>query len=163
MPQSHITINSMPYQQVIPVIDYSVRGLCLKPYHGHKKGCPNFNHKLGCPPNVGFFDKMYDLTQPVYLIWNEFDLKTHVDNLRAKYPNWSDYQLKCCLYWQPRARKFLLEELKKFKKEFPEYHITKCPEAEGVNLTKIMNNIGITLEWPPENKTYQIALAAKLL
>jgi hypothetical protein len=28
--------------QVNPVIDYSVRGLCVKPYYNHPKGCPNF-------------------------------------------------------------------------------------------------------------------------
>lgn len=149
----------MPYQIVNPTIDYSMRGLCTKPYHGHKKGCPNFNKKAGCSPKVGFFDKTYDLTKPVYVIWNEFDLGTHVANLKSKYPNWSDYQLKCCLYWQPKARKSLLEEIKRFKKEFPDYSITTCPEAEGVNITDTMKSVGIVLEWPPQTKTYQVALA----
>jgi predicted metal-binding protein len=150
----------MPYQKVIPIIDYKMRTLCVKPYYNHKKGCPNFNKKDGCPPNIGFFDKMNDLTKPVYIIWNEFDLGTHVSNLISKYPQWSEHQLKCCLYWQPKARRYLFEEIKKFKKSFPEYHITKCPEAEGVNITETMKNIGIDLEWHPETKTYQVALAA---
>ncbi len=150
----------MPYQQINPVIDPSVRALCVKPYHNHKKGCPNFNKKDGCPPHVGFFDKMNDLTKPVYAIWNEFDLQSHVNHLKSKYPNWSGYQLKCCLYWQPRARKMLLEEIKKFKQQFPDYHISKCPEAEGVNITETMKQVGIELQWPPESKTYQIALAS---
>lgn len=50
--------------QVNPVIDYSVRGLCVKPYYNHPKGCPNFNKKKGCPPNAELFDKVYDLTKP---------------------------------------------------------------------------------------------------
>lgn len=158
--QNGIQIKKMPYQQVIPTIDYRMRSLCVKPYHNHKKGCPNFNKKDGCPPNVGFFDKMYDLTKPVYVIWNEFDLGTHVNNLKNKYPLWTEYRLKCCLYWQPSARKSLLEEIKKFKKIFSDYHISKCPEAEGVNITETMKCAGIVLEWPPETKTYQVALAA---
>lgn len=150
----------MPHQLVIPTIDYKMRALCTLPYYNHKKGCPNFNKKDGCPPGVGLFDKMYDMDKPVYIIWNEFDLGAHVDKLKEKYPNWSEHQLKCCLYWQPKARKSLLEEIKKFKKEFPEFSITRCPEAEGVNITETMKSIGIELQWPPETKTYQIALAA---
>ena len=152
----------MPFSEVTPVIDYAVRGLCVAPYHNHKRGCPNFSHKDGCPPGVGFFDKTYDMSQPVYAIWNEFDLKSHVDNLRSKYPGWSEYQLKCCLYWQPKARKQLLAELTSFIKSHMGYSITRCPEAEGVNITETMKTIGIVLEWPPETKTYQIAFAAKL-
>ncbi len=47
--------------EINPVIDYSVRRLCVKPYPNHKKGCPNFNKKEGCPPTADFFDKVYDL------------------------------------------------------------------------------------------------------
>lgn len=52
----------MPFQKVTPVIDYKMRALCVKPYYNHKKGCPNFNKKAGCPPGIGFFDKMNDLS-----------------------------------------------------------------------------------------------------
>jgi len=33
------------------------------------------------------------------------------------------------------------------------------PEAYGVNVTATMAAVGIKLQWPPRDKTYQIALA----
>lgn len=148
---------------VKPVIDYSVRGLCVKEYPGHKKGCPNFNRKKGCPPQAGFFDKVYDLDKPVYAIINEFDFKAHVDKMRKLHPDWSKRKLECCLYWQKKARKELLEAIKQFLKENQNYKIYKvetCPEAMGVDVTKTLANAGIILEWPPVNIVRQVALAA---
>ena len=66
--------------RVNPVIDYSVRKLCIKPYYNHPKGCPNFNKKEGCPPTAQYFDKTYDLNQPVYAVYNVFDLKLNILN-----------------------------------------------------------------------------------
>jgi len=152
----HRTLNAAI---VVPVIDYSVRGLCVKQYHRHKMGCPNFGTKAGCPPQAPYFDNYYDMAQPIYAIWNEFDLAAHVAKLRGKYPAWTDYQLRCCLYWQPTARKQLDNQLKLFGNEHHGLIITKCPEAMGINITETMRAIGIILEWPPVNKTYQIALA----
>jgi len=145
--------------QVNPIIDYSVRGLCIKPYYNHPKGCPNFNKKQGCPPNAKYFDKVYDLTKPVCAICNIFDIKTHIKNMKVKQPNWSEHQLRCVLYWQGSARKHLKEHIIKFMKENRNYSIETCPEAMGVNLTETMENAGIILEWMPENVAYQIALA----
>ncbi len=105
------------------------------------------------------FDKTFDLSKPVYIIYNKFDLRKHVDSLKLKYPNWSEHKLYCCLYWQPKARKQLLNEIIKFRKQFTNYSIEKTPEAKGIDLTATMKSIGISLEWPPKNITYQIALA----
>jgi predicted metal-binding protein len=153
-------------KRVEPEIDHTVRSLCVKEYPGHKKGCPNFNHKDGCPPNAFFFDKVYDLSKPVYAIVNKFDFKYHVNKMRALHPEWSDRQCECCLYWQPGARKQLFEGIKKFltyndKEYFKQgYRVEKCPEAMGVEITKTLAKAGIILEWPPANVAYQVALAA---
>jgi hypothetical protein len=37
--------------------------------------------------------------------------------------------------------------------------IERCPEALGLNVTATMRMIGIDLEWPPREFTYQVALA----
>lgn len=151
---------SIQVVQVIPVIDYSVRGLCTKPYPGHKKGCPNFNHKNGCPPGVKKFDEEYDLSKPVYAIVNSFDLAAHVEKMRIDHPKWSHRQLVCCLYWQRRARKQLFEGIKLFMREHRHYAVEPCPEAMGVEITKTLQAAGIYLEWPPKTVAYQVALAA---
>jgi len=145
--------------QVEPVIDYSVRKLCAKPYPRHPKGCPNFNKRDTCPPKALYYDKVYDLTKPVYAIFNVFNFKEHVDKMKLKHPTWSDAQLKCVLYWQGSARKKLKEYIVEFIKQNKRFKVETCPEAMGVNITETMESVGIVLEWPPENLTYQVALA----
>lgn len=146
---------------VVPVVDYAVRGLCVKPYPGHPKGCPNYNKKNGCPPEAQKYDEVYDLSQPVYAIINKFDFKNHTDRMRQLHPDWSERQVRCCLYWQPRARKQLLTAIKSFWTDLThrKYSVETCPEAMGVNITATLAAAGITLEWPPETMTYQVALA----
>ena len=147
--------------EVKPVIDYGMRKLCLKPYRLHPAGCPNFNKRCDCPPFAKLFDKCIDLNKTIYAVYNIFDFKAHVDKMKRNHPDWTIYQLRCCLYWQPKARKQLKEKIKMFREKFSDYSIVKNPEAMGVNLTETMKNSGIKLEWPPENVTYQIVLAGR--
>ncbi len=147
--------------QVNPVIDNSVRGLCVKAYPGHKKGCPNYNHKNGCPPKSKIFTDVYDFDQPIYAIVNRFDLDEHRSRMRTLHPSWSQRQLDCCLYWQPKARKDLWKGIINFIKEHPEYWVTACPEAMGIEVTKTLEAVSINLEWPPDKYSYQVALAGK--
>lgn len=145
--------------QVKPVIDYTVRKLCINPYPGHKKGCPNFGKKDGCPPESPRFADVYNLSKPVYAIINKFDLKGHVQHLKELYPKWSQKKLECCLYWQPKARKQLSQHIKYFLNNHSDYRIERCPEAMGINITDTLKNNSIDLEWPPKQYAYQVALA----
>jgi len=140
----------------------SPRGLCIKIYPNHKNGCPNYN-KNGhlCPPNAPIFDAIFDLSKPVYAIYNIFDFKSHVERMRGRHPQWSQRQLECCLYWQGSARKELRKRINIFKAMYTEYVVTTIPEGMGVNVTKTMKNVGIEIEWPPHNVTYQIAFAGQ--
>lgn len=175
------------YKQVNPVIDYSVRGLCCKAYPGHDKGkdigCPNFNNKEGCPPSAQLFDKVFDLSQPIFAIYNAFDFRSHVEKMKTAHPNMSPAQLSCCLWWQTVARKQLTKEIAYFILKHPDYHVAVAlykgistdlgplfkriipspPEAMGVEITKTMAGAEVTLEWPPVNVAYQVALAGILL
>ena len=148
----------MPWIEVKPVIDSKMRGLCVKPYPLHPKGCPNFNKKHGCPPQAPHFKNNYS---SVYAIYNIFDFKAHTDKMRLKHKDWSERQVRCVLYWQGTARKALRREIKSFLRQHRDYKIIGCPEAQGVNLTETMKNSGIILEWPPVNISYQIILAVK--
>lgn len=150
----------MHWIKIHPVIDYAVRGLCVTKYPGHPKGCPNYGKKEGCPPGAQFYDQHYDLTQPVYAIFNRFDIGAHIAKMRYYHPTWSDRQSRCCLYWQAGARNQLKKHIIAFCHNNPGYHITTCPEAMGVNVTATMEKAGIILEWPPEIFAYQIAFAA---
>ena len=153
----------MPFTKVKPVIDMSVRKLCRRPYPLHPKGCPNYNKKKGCPPTSLPITKLLNLNKNTYAIWNKFNFWKHRTRMLSLHPRWSDRQTECCLYWQGRARKQLQLECLKFRQTHPNQLILKVPESHGINVTATMLKIGIELEWPPINFTYQVAIAGKEL
>lgn len=144
--------------QVEPVVAPGVRGLCRKPYHGHPRGCPNWGRRATCPPAAPLLPEVLDLAGPVYCIWNAFDLGSHVARMRKRHPEWSERQLKCCLYWQGTARAALRRKIEAFLAEHPGLVALTCPEACGVDVTATMASLGIELEWPPVSVAYQVAL-----
>ena len=149
----------MPWIKVVPVVDPSVRGLCVRPYGYNKKGCPNFHRRSSCPPEAPMIYETLDLTKDIYAIYNIYDIATHVKKMKDKHPKWSERQLYCVLYWQGTARKQLKDKIKSFMKDHRGFKIISCPEAQGVNLTETMANVGIKLDWPPKKIAYQIVLA----
>ena len=149
----------IPGKEVFPIIDPSVRLLCCRPYPGHPKGCPNFNHRANCPPRAPAWNEVFDVTRPTYCIVNRFDLAEHVERMKALHPGWSLRQLECCLYWQGTARKDLRVGIVEFKKSHPDYIVEECPEAMGVNVTETVHQVGVLLEWPPKKYVYHVALA----
>ena len=133
----------MEFEIVTPILDKSVRSLCVRPYPNHKKGCPNFNKKEGCPPKAPLLQNLFDLSKPVYCIYNKFEFGEHVARMKNKHTHWTQRQAECCLYWQPRARKQLEEKIKLFLIDYPNYTILRCPEANGVNITGTMKQLGV--------------------
>lgn len=79
--------------QVNPVIDHSMIELCKRPYPDHAKGCPNYGKKETCPPHTKMFYEVFNAAYPVFAIVNAFDLKSHMEALKTKHPNWSERQL----------------------------------------------------------------------
>ncbi len=151
----------MGIKKVSLVIDKSVRTLCYRPYPLHPKGCPNYGKKETCPPKVELITELLDLSKPVYVVWNVFDLASHVERMKEAHPNWSQRQLHCCLYWQPKARKILRKEIEGLGLWLLGKRILFVPEACGVNVTATMASIGEILEWPPVTKTYQVAIVGE--
>lgn len=146
--------------RIEPVIDYKVIALCRQTYHGHPKGCPNWGIDR-CPPKVGLFDKVYDTTQPVYAVVNDYDLGAHMQRMKAKHPHWTDRQLRNVLYWQQTARKQLEAKIRhELETGFTGYTAERCPEGMGVHVTRTLENAGITLEWPPMQFARQVAFLA---
>jgi len=146
------------WAQVTPVLDPSVRNLCVRPYAGHPHGCPNHGRRATCPPSAPALDDLISLAEPVYAAWHSFDLAGHVTRLRAKHPQWSERQLYCCLYWQGTARRchrMLVRDL--IRRHLTSYLPIYCPEGCGVNVTATMATLGVNLEWPPRTVAYQVA------
>ena len=69
--------------------------------------------------------------------------------------------MTCCLYWQPRARKFLETEIYRFCASRGGHVVTRCPEAMGLNVTETLRRAGVEMEWPPVNIALQVAFAAR--
>jgi len=145
---------------VTPVIDSRVRAYCKLPYPGHPRGCPNFGRRAICPPQAPRFEKLIDLSLPIYCIYHRFDLGGHVLKLRTNHPDWSERKLHCCLYWQGTARKQLKSKCDLFLQDHPEYIIFTCPEGNGVDIDATVRQISIELQWPARDYAYKIALAA---
>ena len=144
---------------LMPLVD--VCRLCQRPYEGHPRGCPNFGKRDTCPPEAGMFAYEF-YGDEVYAICVKFQFGYHVKTMRKKHPDWSERQLRCCLYWQGTARKMLREEIARFILDHPDFTVTACPEAMGVDVTATMQQAGIHLEWPPEVLTHHVALGARL-
>jgi predicted metal-binding protein len=151
------------------VINYKVRGLCTTPYPNHPKGCPNFyKNRPDCPPQAPKIEDFFDLHYPIGIVYVTLDFLSHRNKMKQLHPKWSDRQVDCCLYWQPKLNKLLKEKvyegLRQYHREICSKRAslscqaTFCPEAMGVNVTASMKNIGITLEWPPKNIVRKVAL-----
>ena len=145
------------------IVDSRIQKLCITPYYNHKNGCPNYNKKKGCPPNQPLINDVLDFNKEILLIYTEFDIKSHVEKMKEKHPNWSERQLYCCLYWQPKARKIHKHEIKlAIISETKIVKVVSCPEAHGVSVTETMRNIGVELEWLPKNIARIVSLGGKL-
>lgn len=152
----------MTFVNVFPVIKPSVRELCQRPYQDHPRGCPNYGKRRSCPPATPLLGEALDLEEPVYAVYNAFDLAGHVARMRERHPGWSLRQARCCLYWQGTARKQLRLKVEAFRRQVERgglpWRLVNAPEAYGVDVTATMASIGIHLEWPPETVAYQVAL-----
>lgn len=141
--------------------------LCQTPYPGHPKGCPNHGKRKTCPPKAKLWTEKWVRTHHLWVIWTVFDFGKHRRAMRRAHPDWSRRQTECCLYWQGTARRRLKDEIERFlSTEWYDYGLRRmmfkietCPEAHGLNVTATMAAIGRILEWPPREKTYQVAVA----
>jgi len=144
-------------------INYKCRGYCTIPYRGHKKGCPNYNNHEECPPKVKLVNDVFDLDRRMFFVVEEFNLKFHVEKMREKHPDWSEFQLKNLLYWQGGVRKNLRLKCEEFlrickEKSKDKLIYTLLPEAMGVMVINTALKLGIPIERTPVDKVFKIAL-----
>ncbi len=107
--------------------------------------------------------EILDLSKPVWAVYVEYDLESHRNRMWMKHPKWSKRQAECCLYWQKKVLSFLKHRVANLCTEkclFDSNIETTAlyrPEANGVDVTKTMANVGIEIQWPPETVVYKIA------
>ncbi len=137
----------------------SPRSMCLRPYHNHPDGCPNYGIKKGCPPNIEMFDQIYDVSKDIFAIVTVFNLAEHIKNKKLEHPDWTEFQLRNSRHWQGTDKRIHKIAIAEFNKMYPEFIVTKDPEALGVNLIETLKQINIELQFPTIDKVYRTSLA----
>ncbi|KKN62620.1 hypothetical protein LCGC14_0510310 [marine sediment metagenome] len=139
------------------VIDYRAREWCRLPYPDHPKGCPNFDHKLICPPQVCLIEEFVDLDHSLWLVVESFDLQEHVERMKARHSGWSDRQARNVLYWQGSVNKKLRLACESHVKTVGGVW-TICPEAMGVNVIQTAKQVGLPIKARPTSLVFKIGL-----
>ncbi len=139
------------------VIDYRARKWCRMPYPDHPKGCPNFDRKPICPPQVCLIEDFVDLNRGLWLVVETFDIQEHADGLKTKHPGWSDRQARCVLYWQGGVNKKLRLACESQAKTVGGVW-TICPEAMGVNVIQTAKQVGLPIKARPDSLVFKIGL-----
>jgi len=142
-----------------PVLEKCTVLWCRKPWPGHPRGCPNWRHAEGCPPGILPLPRILDLSQPVWLLVNEYDLGDWAARMRARHPEWSDAQCRNPRHWQGTARAQLWRAVEAWQAEHPDQLVVPCPEASRVDVTATCAGAGIVLEWPARIIARQVVLA----
>jgi len=134
---------------------------CTLPYPDHPDGCPNFLLRSDCAPNAPYFFDVYD--KDVFVASLDFDFAEYMEAKRTIHPEWTEKALRNSRHWQNHLRAELRNNIVR-ELEHPElasYVPIYNPEAMGVNVHLTCQRVGISLEWPPQQHMYRIALLAQ--
>ena len=122
--------------------------------------------KKDVPQTLNYWTKFFIFDKELFLIYTTFPIGQFAERMKELHPEWEKFPRE--MYnprrWQSTARKEHREELKNFLEKYPLLNYTSSPEAHGVNVTNLMKNIGINLNWvwPPEhnleNITYIVSI-----
>lgn len=158
------------FEQVSNIIyGKKYQNLCRVPYHNHPKGCPNYGKRKDCPP-CDLVSERFNLNEPFFVIYTEYPVGEFAERMRLNHPEWADQprQWYNCIRWQGIARKEHKKDILEFQNKYPNLVVDMNPEALGINVTEMMKQIGINLEWNyheehnPNRKTYRVSIAGTL-
>jgi len=133
---------------------------CLLPYPNHPKGCPNYGKRMSCPP---FASPFKDIVQPpYYIIIEEFDIIAHINKMKKRHAHWTERQCRNLLYWQKGVVKRLKSKAQLFAKRLgDEFIVLEVPEANGVDVFQTCKNVGIELQFYPQDIIRKVMIVAK--
>jgi len=168
--------------------DNAIGAWCQRSYIGHKKGCPNYNKNLLCPPNSIYFRDIIDNYNHFYILYADFDFENYII-LRKKEAEeseiqdyWTERRLRSVLYWQESVKKILKERVAFIYKINPEKEIflLSCGsgfndqeivkyqdkiyslESVGINVFSTLKLNNIKLEINPEKRIRLVCLFASV-
>ena len=129
---------------------------CSMPYSGSPTGCPQTKRCKGYP--------LWEdtITPPYHLVIREFDIKEHSDNLKSRFPSWTEKQLRNSRLWQRHQDRLLKDEAMSFMKSLPYVTVyIPRPEEYGVNVVTTARKVGIEIKFPPVNIVKCVGLIGK--
>jgi hypothetical protein len=94
-----------------------------------------------------------------------FDFEKYLKARRRYHPDWTEKELRNPRHWQNHLRAELRRnvDMTLNKPKLFGYAAEYNSEAMGVNVHLTCQNIGLLLEWPPQQQMGRIALLAKPL
>lgn len=146
------------FENITPVIHSKKKSmkLCTQPYYKHSKGCPNFNKKEGCPPNILHISEEYDLTS-LHAFVLRFPFEQYLNLKKEIHPDWTNRALANQRHWQSHLRATLLSAYKEeIEEQYPNHTLILNPEAQGINVDETLKTVGIELEWCKQNEQGEI-------
>ena len=144
----------------------SPRSMCIRPYKGHKNGCPNFGKLPTCPPNIPcMYDQMFDMSD-VYAVVTTYYLEEYFEERRKKRPDLPEGQIQNIRNWQPTALKENDYAISEFYRENPNLYIyvsTRLLECMGVDVVGTMKEVGLYIKFPVKEIAYRVSFVARVL
>jgi predicted metal-binding protein len=146
------------FENITPVIHSKKKSmqLCTQPYYKHSKGCPNFNKKDGCPPNILHISEEYDLTS-LHALVLQFPFEQYINLKKEIHPDWTNRALANQRHWQSHLRATLLNQYdSEIKEQYPNHTLILNPEGQGINVEETLKTVGIQLDWCKQNEEGEI-------
>lgn len=145
------------------IFSEKIREFCLKPYPGHKKGCPNYNKNPLCPPLAPYRKDILKKHSKFILVWATFDFATYKEEMKEIHLDWSAKQISCVLYWQGSLKKLI----KNYISELQYDELFGCGsgflnsqsiESAGINVFSTLKLNNIYYEIKPVHNIVLVAL-----
>lgn len=140
-----------------------VHKLCTQEYYQHKKGCPNFGKKLGCPPGLKHISEIVDVST-LHFYFLRFHFQKYIEQKMDRSPGWTNRAYANQRHWQAHLRSQLArrwEEVDQYN--YPEYNLClapdsycRNPEGHGINVVQTLENHGFKTGWCVANDQDEI-------
>lgn len=129
---------------------------CTQPYYNHKRGCPNFGKKEGCPPRSKHITEIYNISS-LHMLVMRFSFGQYIKKKRINHPEWSNRALANQRHWQAHLRSQLVNQWEIQEKYlYPNFELEMDPEAHGVNVVATLGSYGIQLDWCVEGENHDL-------
>ncbi|MFA7628273.1 MAG: hypothetical protein WCY37_02585 [Candidatus Dojkabacteria bacterium] len=147
-----------------------VNEMCTKEYYNHKRGCPNFGSREGCPPNLKHITKIVDIST-LHFFLVQFDFEEYIRRKMERSPGRTNRDYANQRQWQGHLK----SQLKKRWKEVDQYNYPnyilhlepesycRNPEAHGINVIRTLENHGFEVDWCQENQRHEFVQFPKYM